>query len=65
VASDSGEDKLIEISDDQGQMLDLFQAHEQELLLIIKYSDCRDLHCRVLGRSWKAIVLVRLRLRRR
>jgi hypothetical protein len=39
VLSDYGIDKLVEIADDQGQMLDLLQIPEQELRLVTKYSD--------------------------
>jgi hypothetical protein len=35
--SDHGASKLIEISDDQGQMLDLFEVAERDLRLIGKY----------------------------
>ncbi|MGN6276768.1 MAG: hypothetical protein ACTHNP_12690 [Solirubrobacterales bacterium] len=35
--SDHGASKLIEISDDRGQMLDLFEVAEQDLKLIAHY----------------------------
>ncbi len=38
VVSDYGDVKLVEISDDEGQMLDLIQAPENRLTLITKYS---------------------------
>lgn len=37
--SDHGPSKLIEVSDDEGQMLDLFEIPESQLRLIEKYSD--------------------------
>lgn len=38
VVSDHGDVKLVEISDDQGQMLDLISVAEPRLKLIAKYS---------------------------
>jgi Domain of unknown function (DUF4926) len=38
VVSDYGDVKLVEISDKDGQMLDLIQAPENQLRLITKYS---------------------------
>lgn len=35
--SDHGLSKLIEVSDDQGQMLDLFEVGEEDLRLISKH----------------------------
>jgi hypothetical protein len=35
--SDHGDSKLIEVSDDQGQMLDLFEVPEAQLRLITSY----------------------------
>jgi hypothetical protein len=37
--SDHGSSKLIEVSDDEGQMLDLFEVPEAQLKLVVKYSD--------------------------
>jgi hypothetical protein len=37
--SDHGESHLIEISDDLGQMLDLFEAPERQLRLIQQYDN--------------------------
>jgi hypothetical protein len=37
--SDHGSSKLIEVSDDRGQMLDLFEVPEAKLRLVKKYSD--------------------------
>ncbi len=39
VLSDHGASKLIEVSDDRGQMLDLFEVPESQLKLVVKYSD--------------------------
>lgn len=39
VVSEHGVDKLIEVSDDRGQMLDLISVPEQQLRLIAKFSD--------------------------
>ena len=39
VVSDYGDVKLIEVSDDRGQMLDLISVPERQLRLIAKYSD--------------------------
>ncbi len=36
--SDHGASKLIEVSDDRGQMLDLFEVPESQLRLVEKYS---------------------------
>ncbi len=38
VVSDHGDSKLIEVSDDRGQMLDLFEVPESQLKLVGKYS---------------------------
>ncbi len=38
VVSDHGDVKLIEISDDDGQMLDLISVPESQLKLVTKYS---------------------------
>jgi hypothetical protein len=38
VVSDYGDVKLVEISDNRGQMLDLIQVPENQLRLITKYS---------------------------
>jgi len=39
VVSDYGDAKLIEISDERGQMLDLVQVPEAQFKLVTKYSD--------------------------
>jgi hypothetical protein len=39
VVSERGENRLIEISDDQGQMLDLVSQTEPQLKLIARYSE--------------------------
>jgi hypothetical protein len=39
VVNDYGDVKLIEIADDKGQMLDLFQVPEDQLRLVVK---CRS-----------------------
>ena len=38
VVSDYGDAKLVEISDERGQMLDLIQVPEAQLKLVTKYS---------------------------
>jgi hypothetical protein len=35
---DHGRSKLVEISDNQGQMLDLFEVAEEDLELVVKHS---------------------------
>lgn len=37
VLSDHGSSKLVEISDEEGQMLDLFEVAEKDLKLIAQY----------------------------